>query len=54
MNTSGPTISANRTQVRLIGGASARPAITTSSHIAARMVAPWNLPPGWSAPIQKM
>ena len=31
-------------------GASARLAICTSSPIAARMVAAWNLPPGWSAP----
>ena len=45
---------ATRNQVRLIGGVSASPASMTNSHMAARIVAPWNLPPGRSAPIQKM
>ena len=34
------------------GGASASPAIITSSHMAARIVPPWNAPPGWLAPTQ--
>ena len=50
MKTAGPPASASRTQVRLHGGGIGEPAIMTSSHIAASTVAPWNLPPGRSAP----
>jgi hypothetical protein len=46
MNARGPMTSRRAASGRLIGGASVRPAICTSSHIAARIVAPWNLPPG--------
>ena len=39
-------ISIDRSQREPIGGASARAAIITSSHIAARTVPPWKAPPG--------